>query len=290
MLTLLFDGVAHGMVLFVLALGLVVTLGLMNFVHLAHGAFAMAGGYVAVFAMRSLGLPFLASLLLAFVGAAAAGALLERTLYRPMHRRPHLDQVLFSIGLVFMAMALADHLAGAAPRHLDPPAWLLGRTELGEGALRLSMGHYRLFVIAVCAGLAAALQWVWSRTRFGARLRAAVDDPRVAGGMGIDVGRLFSVTFAAGSGLAGLGGALGAELVGIDPAFPLRCLVPMLIVVAVGGTASVTGPLRAALLLGIAEVAGRYFVPALGGALVYLVTIALLLWRPRGLFAPGGAR
>lgn len=290
MLTLLFDGVAYGMLLFVLALGLVVTLGLMNFVHLAHGAFAMAGGYVAVFAMRSMGWPFLASLPLAFVAVAAAGALLERTLYRPLHRRSHLDQVLCAIGLVFMAVAVADHVAGAAPRHLDLPAWLAGRTELGTGALRLSMGHYRLFVIAVCAALAAALQLVWSRTRFGARLRAAVDDPRVAAGLGIDVGRLFSLTFAVGSGLAGLGGALGAEIVGIDPTLPLRCLVPLLIVVAVGGTSSVTGPLRAALLLGIADVAGKYFVPRLGGALVYLVAIALLMWRPRGLFARGGGR
>jgi branched-chain amino acid transport system permease protein len=288
MLTLLFDGVAYGMLLFVMALGLVVTLGLMNFIHLAHGAFAMAGGYVAVAAMRSAGLPFLVVLPLAFAVAALAGLLLERTLYRPMRRRPHLDQVLFSIGLVFMAVALADRFAGSMPRHLDLPAWLAGRTEWGEGAWRLSMGHYRLFVIGVCAVLAAMLQWGWMRTRFGSRLRAAVDDPRVAAGLGIDVGRLFSVTFALGAGLAGLGGALGAEIVGIDPTFPLRCMVPFLIVVALGGTASVTGPLRAALLLGIADVAGKYFIPALGGAPVYLLMIALLMWRPRGLFAAGG--
>ena len=290
MLTILFDGVAYGMLLFVLAAGLAVTLGLMNFINLAHGAFAMAGGYLTVFAMQKSGLPFLACLPLAFVAVGAAGALLERTIYRPMYRRPHLDQVLFSIGLTFMAVAATDYLAGSSPQHIDLPAWLGGRSEFGSGTLQLAMGHYRLFVIAVCLVVAAALQIVLSRTRFGSRLRAAVDDPRVAAGLGIDVGRVFMLTFAVGSGLAGLGGALGAEILGLDPTFPLRYLVYFLIVVAVGGTSSITGPLLAALLLGVADVAGKYFVPKLGAFTVYLLMIAILLWRPHGLFVRRGGR
>jgi branched-chain amino acid transport system permease protein len=290
MLTLLFDGVAYGMLLFVLAVGLAVTLGLMNFINLAHGAFAMAGGYFTVVAMQVAGLPFLACLPLAFVAVGAAGALLERTLYRPMYGKSHLDQVLFSVGLVFMAVAGVDYVAGASPRHIALPAWLAGRTEIGEGALRLGMSHYRLFVIAVCLALAAALQFVLSKTRFGSRLRASVDDPRVAAGLGIDVGRMFTLTFAAGSGLAGLGGALGAEILGVDPTFPLRYMVSFLIVVAVGGTSSISGPLLAALLLGVADVAGKYFVPKLGAFTVYLLTIAILMWRPQGLFVPRRAR
>jgi branched-chain amino acid transport system permease protein len=293
MLTLLFDGIAYGMLLFVLSVGLAVTLGLMNFINLAHGAFAMAGGYLAVFAMQRAGLPFLLCLPLVFVVIGAAGALAERTLYRPMYGKPHLDQVLFSIGLTFMAVSAVDYFAGAAPQSIPPaawPGWLRGRTELGEGALRLGMGHYRLFIVAVCAALALALQLVLSRTRFGSRLRAAVDDPRAAAGLGIDVHRVFLLTFAAGSGLAGLGGALSVEILGLDPSFPLRYMVYFLIVVAVGGSSSITGPLLAALLLGIADVAGKYFIPRMGAFTVYLVMIAILMWRPHGLFERRGGR
>jgi branched-chain amino acid transport system permease protein len=289
-LTILFDGVAYGMLLFVLAVGLAVTLGLMNFINLAHGAFAMAGGYITVLAMQRLGLPFLACLPLAFVGAGLMGALLERTLYRPMYSKPHLDQVLFSIGLAFMAVAGVDYFAGSSQQNVQLPEWLRGRTELGEGLLQLGMGHYRLFIIAVCAALTVVLQLVLTRTRFGSRLRAAVDDPRVAAGLGINVNQIFLLTFAVGSGLAGLGGALGAEVLGLDPTFPLKYMIYFLIVVSVGGTSSITGPLLAALLLGVADVAGKYFIPKLGAFIVYTLMIMILLWRPQGLFTRRGGR
>lgn len=282
MLTILFDGVAYGMLLFILAVGLSVTMGLMNFINLAHGAFAMLGGYLTVALSQRYGVPFLACLPLAFVASALAGAVLERTVYRPMYRKPHLDQVLFTIGLTFMAVASADFFMGSRQQIIQLPAWLGGRTELFDGAL--GMGHYRLFIIAICAGLTLALQLILSRTRFGSRLRASVDDPRVAAGLGINVNLVFAATFAVGSGLAGLGGALGAEVLGLDPSFPLKFLVYFLIVVAVGGTSSITGPLLAALLLGIADVAGKYYIPKLGAFIVYTLMIVLLLWRPHGLF------
>jgi branched-chain amino acid transport system permease protein len=287
MLTLLFDGIAYGMLLFILAVGLSVTMGLMNFINLAHGAFAMVGGYITVVLMQRLDVPFLMCLPLAFACAAALGALLERTLYRPMYRKPHLDQVLFSIGLAFMAVATADYFMGSQQQIMQLPDWLRGRTELWDGAL--GMGHYRLFIIAVCAVLTVALQYVLTRTRFGSRLRASVDDSRVAAGLGIPVNQVFALTFAVGSGLAGLGGALGAEVLGLDPTFPLKFMVYFLIVVAVGGTSSITGPLLAALLLGVADVAGKYYVPKLGAFIVYALMIAILLWRPQGLFARKGA-
>lgn len=290
MLTILFDGVAYGMLLFVLAVGLAVTLGLMNFINLAHGAFAMAGGYITVMAMQRLGLPFLACLPLAFVGVGLMGALLERTLYRPMYSKPHLDQVLFSIGLAFMAVAGVDYFAGSSQQNVQLPEWLRGRTEWGDGLLQLGMGHYRLFIIAVCAALTVVLQLVLTRTRFGSRLRAAVDDPRVAAGLGINVNQIFLLTFAVGSGLAGLGGALGAEVLGLDPTFPLKYMIYFLIVVSVGGTSSITGPLLAALLLGVADVAGKYFIPKLGAFIVYTLMIMILLWRPQGLFTRRGGR
>jgi branched-chain amino acid transport system permease protein len=195
MLTILFDGIAYGMLLFILAVGLAVTMGLMNFINLAHGAFAMVGGYITVLLMQKFGVPFLACLPLAFVGSALLGAMLERTLYRPLYHKPHLDQVLFSIGLTFMAVATADYFVGSSQQIVQLPEWLKGRTELGEGAWMLGMGHYRLFIIAVCAALTVALQYVLTQTRFGSRLRAAVDDQRVAAGLGINVNWVFLGTF-----------------------------------------------------------------------------------------------
>jgi branched-chain amino acid transport system permease protein len=290
MLTLLFDGIAYGMLLFILALGLAVTMGLMNFINLAHGAFAMAGGYILIVLMQRADWPFLACLPVAFVVTAAAGALLERTIYRPMYGKPHLDQVLFSIGLTFMAVAAVDYLVGSSPQTVHLPGWLGVRFEFGTGAWQLGMGAYRLFIIVVCVALALVLQAILSGTRFGSRLRAAVDDPRVAAGLGIPVNRVFLLTFAVGSGLAGLGGALGADILGMDPTFPLKFMVYFLIVCAVGGTSSITGPLLAALVLGIADVMGKYYAPKLGSFVVYLLMIAILLWRPQGLFTREGAR
>ena len=290
MLTILFDGIAYGMLLFILAVGLAVTMGLMNFINLAHGAFAMVGGYITVLLMQKLGVPFLVCLPLAFLGSALVGGVLERTLYRPMYKKPHLDQVLFSIGLTFMAVASTDYFIGSTQQIMQLPQWLKGRTEIGEGAWMLGMGHYRLFIIAVCAALTIALQYVLAKTRFGSRLRASVDDQRVAAGLGINVNVVFLSTFAVGSGLAGLGGALGAEVLGLDPTFPLKFMIYFLIVVAVGGTSSITGPLLAALLLGIADVAGKYYIPKLGGFIVYSLMIAILIWKPQGLFVRKGGK
>jgi branched-chain amino acid transport system permease protein len=291
MLTLLFDGIAYGMLLFILAVGLCVTMGLMNFINLAHGAFAMLGGYLTVSLMQKFGLPFLLCLPLAFLLCALVGALLERSLYRRMYHKPHLDQVLFSIGLAFMSVAVADYFMGSAQQIMQLPAWLRGRTEwFADTPFVLGMGHYRLFIVALCAALTIGLQWVLARTRFGSRLRASVDDQRVAQGLGINVNVVFASTFAVGSGLAGLGGALGAEVLGLDPTFPLKFMVYFLIVVAVGGTSSITGPLLAALLLGIADVAGKYYVPKLGAFIVYALMIAILIWRPQGLFIRQGGK
>jgi branched-chain amino acid transport system permease protein len=286
MLTLLFDGIAYGMLLFMLAVGLAVTLGLMNFINLAHGAFAMAGGYVTVLLMNRAGVPFLATLPLAFLGAALLGALLEPTLYRRVYARPHHDQVLFSIGLVLMAVTAADYLVGSSQQNIQVPSWLQGRFDIEW----IGVGRYRLFIVAVCAVLALGLQWTLTQTRFGSRLRAAVDDRPVAQGLGLDVDRIFLATFAVGSGLAGLGGGLGVEVFGLDPSFPLRFMVHFLIVCAVGGTTTISGPLLAALLLGIADVLGKYYAPRLGAFVVYALMIAILLVRPQGLFAPRSAR
>jgi branched-chain amino acid transport system permease protein len=286
MLTILFDGIAYGMLLFVVACGLAVTLGLMNFVNLAHGAFAMAGGYITVILVNRLGLPFLASLPLAFVLTAAIGVVLERTLYVHVYARTHLEQVLFTIGLVFMSVAAVDYVMGSQQQFVSIPSYLQGQINL----FGIGIGRYRLLIIVICGLLTIALQFSLAKTRFGSRLRAAVDDARVARGLGINVNAVFAVTFAVGSGLAGLGGALGAEIIGLDPNFPLKFMIYFLIVVTVGGTSSITGPFIASLVLGIGDVFGKYYVPQFGAFIIYTIMIVVLIWRPQGLFARGTAR
>jgi branched-chain amino acid transport system permease protein len=273
--------------LFLISVGLSVTLGLMNFVNLAHGAFAMLGGYVCVSLLSRAGVPFLATLPLAALASAAAGVVLERLLYRRLYGATHLDQVLFSIGLVFVAVSTAHFFFGAQQQPLQLPPLLSGQFHLPGG---LDVGVYRLFLIVVGLALAFALQALVTRTRFGASLRAAVDNPRAARGLGIDVDRVFVLSFALGSGLAGLGGALGVDMLGLDPEFPVRYIVYFLIVVAVGGSGNIKGSLYASLILGVCDVAGKYYVPQVGAFVIYGVMVLTLIFRPQGLFGRVAAR
>lgn len=276
----LFDGFAFGMLLFVLSVGLSVTLGLMNFINLAHGAFGMLGGYVAVLTTRQLGLPFLLALPAAFLGAALVSVVFERTLFRRLYKAGELNQVLFTIGVVFVAAAIATYAFGTVQQVIILPSWLRGSVEV----FGLRLGVYRIFLIVVALAVTALLVFGLERTRLGAQIRAAVDNQRVAQGLGLDVERIFAITFALGSGLAGLGGALAIEIVGLDPAFGFHFLVYVLIVVAVGGLGSIAGSFAGAALLGIGDVAGKYFMPEIGSFLIYLLLVAILFVRPLGLF------
>ncbi len=287
MLTVLFDGIATGALLFLSSVGLSVTLGVMNFVNLAHGVFAMTGGYVAVVLLNRWGVPFLATLPAAFAASAGLGVVVERLFYRKLYDAGALEQVLFTTGLVFAAMAAAAFLMGSQHQIIQLPAFLAGQFHLFKG---FDLGVYRLFLIVFCGCVALALQLVLSRTRFGSRLRAAVDNATVANALGINVGRLFAVTFAVGCGLAGLGAALGVEILNLDPSFPLKFLVYFLIVVAAGGTGTISGPLLASLVLGICDVAGKYYVPDIGAFIIYGVMVAMLIWRPHGLFGRRAVR
>jgi len=275
----LFDGLAYGSLLFLIGIGLSVTLGLMNFINLAHGAFAMLGGYAAVLAMSRLGIAFLPSLAIAFVVAGVAGAVLERILYRRLYRATHLDQVLFTIGLVFMSIAAATYFFGPAQQPVRLPEFLTGQIHLAG----LDLGAYRLFLIAMVIVVTVALVWLVERTRFGAQVRAAVDNPQASMGLGINVDGVFSITFALGSALAGLGGGLGINVLGLDPVFPLKYMVYFLLVVAVGGAGTIRGPMIAALLLGVFDVAGKYYVPQIGAFVIYAAMVAMLLLFPAGL-------
>jgi len=276
----LFDGFAFGMLLFILAVGLSVTLGLMNFVNLAHCAFGMLGGYITATAMRQFGVPFLLSLPLAFLGAAVVSAAFERIFFRRLYRAGELNQVLFTIGLVFVAAAAAAYFFGTGQQPIRMPDFLRGSVEIGG----LRFGAYRLFLIVVALAVTALLILGIERTRLGAQIRAAVDNQPVAQGLGLDVDRIFALTFALGSGLAGLGGALAIEIVGLDPSFGFHYLVYVLIVVSVGGLGSIAGSFVGAALLGICDVAGKYFFPEIGSFLIYLVLVTVLFIRPMGLF------
>jgi branched-chain amino acid transport system permease protein len=280
----IFDGVAYGMLLFLIGVGLSITMGLMNFVNLAHGSFAMVGGYAASVLMNQFGLGFGLSLVAAFVAAAVAGAVLEFVFYRRLYRAHPLDQVLLSIGVVFVSIAAFTYFFGPTMQPFTLPPALDGQMSL----LGLEVGRYRLFLIVCGVAVLAALLLGLGKTRYGAMVRAAVDNQRVARGTGINVQRLFFLTFSLGCGLAGLGGALSLGMLGLEPSFPLKYLVYFLMVVCVGGAGTVTGPFIAALLVGIVDVAGKYYLPEAGAFLIYVFMIVMLLMRPNGIVAKKG--
>lgn len=275
-----FHGVAFGMILYVISVGLSVTMGLMGFTNLAHGVFAMAGGYVLVSALARFQIPFPLALLLSFVLVAAVSVVLEKFLYSRLYGAAELEQVLFTIGLIFMSVAVARLIYGTLQQPVLLPAYLKGQFSL----LGRDFPAYRVFLIVFSAAMIGALWFGIERTIWGAMVRAAVDNRAMAQSIGINTKRLFTITFAIGSGLAGLGGALGADIVAIQPTYPFEQLVYFLIVVSVGGLGSLRGPFVAALLIGITDTACKYWLPQFGAFFIYVATIGLLLWRPMGLF------
>jgi branched-chain amino acid transport system permease protein len=281
---MLLGGIAAGMILFIVSVGLSVTMGLMGFVNLAHGGFAMLGGYAIVLAMKHWGLGFVTALAFGFLATAALSVVLERLLYARLYRATELDQVLFTIGLVFVMTAAVTLAFGPETRTLVLPEWLRGQTDLGI----LKYRTYSLAVIVAGSALVVALWLGFERTRYGARIRAAVDNRRMAESLGVNVGRLFTLTFAIGSGLAAVGGGLGAEILGLDPQYPLRYLAYFLIVVAVGGLGRVSGVFFAALLIGLLDFVLKIHFPKGGTLFIYALTLVLLLWRPQGIFGKRG--
>jgi branched-chain amino acid transport system permease protein len=273
-------GTAFGMILYVISVGLSVTMGLMGFANLAHGVFAMAGGYVLTSMISRFGVPFPLALAIAFATVGAASVVLERLLYSRLYGAGDLEQVMFTIGLIFIAVAVARMIFGTLQQPVLLPDYLKGQFPL----LGRDFPAYRVFIIAFSAVMVGILWFGVERTRWGAMVRAAVDNRGMAQSIGIDTRKLFTLTFALGSGLAGLGGALGAEIIAIQPTYPFENLVYFLIVVSVGGLGTLRGPFVAALLIGIADTATKYWYPQYGAFLIYVATIAVLLWRPAGLF------
>jgi branched-chain amino acid transport system permease protein len=268
------------MILYVISVGLSVTMGLMGFINLAHGVFAMAGGFLFSTAMTALGLPFPVALVAAALSVAALSVVLERLLYSRLYAAGELAQVLFSIGLIFVSVAVARLIYGNLAAPIFLPDYLRGQLHL----LGRDFPTYRVFLIVFSSLLILSLWFGVERTRWGAMVRAAVDNRGMAQSVGINTRVLFMATFALGSGLAGLGGALGADILPVQWGYPFEHLVYFLIVVAVGGLGSLRGPFVAALLIGVADTACKYWIPEFGAFLVYAATIGILLWRPMGLF------
>jgi branched-chain amino acid transport system permease protein len=278
--SILFDGLAYAMFLFITSVGLSVTMGLMGFVNLAHGAFAMAGGYIVVTLTRNLGVGFVPSLVIAAIVVGGVSVVFERVLYRRLYKSTDLEQVLLTIGLAFMAIATATYLYGPIPKSVPLPDWLQGDVNLGFR----NFPSYRAFLIVLGFALIAVLWYAFERTNIGAKIRAAVDNRRMAESVGINVDRLFTLTFAVGSGLAALGGGLAIQLFGLSPSFAVLYLVLFLIVVAVGGLGSLKGTLVAALVIGVFDTGGKYLLSDAGGFFVYAVTVAVLLVKPAGFY------
>ena len=278
--SILLGGMAAGMVLFIVSVGLSVTMGLMGFVNLAHGAFAMLGGYIIVLTMRNWGIGFAAALAIGFLATAAISVVFERLLYSRLYKAGELDQVLFTIGLVFIFIASLTVFIGPENQPVLLPPALRGQLDLGIIQYRT----YSIFLIAVGIAIVVGLWLGFERTRFGAQIRAAVDNRRMAESLGINIDRLFAITFGFGSGMAALGGGLGAEFLGLDPQYALKYLVFFLIVVAVGGLGSIAGVFCASLIIGVLDFALKIYIPQGGTLFIYVLTILLLLWRPQGLF------
>lgn len=279
LLSILFTGTAYAMVLYIISVGLSITMGLLGIANLAHGAFAMAGGYLLITFLNRFAVPFTLALVLTAAIVAAASVVLERVLYAKVYRAGEFDQVLLSMGLIFVASAVAHYIYGPIPQTVAVPAALTGKLDLGLRTFPL----YRVFLIAIGIVIFVTLLLVIERTSTGMRIRATVDNRAMAEAVGIDTKKLFSVVFAAGSALAAIGGGLGGDMIAITPGYPLENLAYFLIVVSIGGLGTVSGPFVAALLLGIGDSACKIIAPQFGAFFIYVSLFGFLLLRPGGL-------
>ncbi|MCV3211339.1 branched-chain amino acid ABC transporter permease [Mesorhizobium sp. YC-39] len=278
-LSIVVDGIAYGMILFMISVGLSVTMGLMRIVNLAHGGFAMLGGACAHVLTMRYGVPFVPALAASVIAVIVIAIPLERLVYRHIYRFSELEQVLATIGIVFVMIATVNLFLGSTLLPIRMPPEVSIPINLGFKVLPL----HRLIVIVVGLLMVTGLYLLVERTRFGIFLRAAVDNQNTAASLGIDTPKVYLAAFALGAGLAAVGGILGAELLPIEAYYPLRYMVLFLIVVTVGGMGSIVGSFIAALGLGILDTAGRYLLPDVGTIFFFLAIIALLALRPNGL-------
>ncbi|TIX87865.1 branched-chain amino acid ABC transporter permease [Rhizobium sp. P44RR-XXIV] len=277
-LSIAVDALAYGMVLFVISIGLSVTMGLMRVVNLAHGAFAMIGGYIASYATRDLGLGYGVAVLLAVVGTVIISIPIERLLYRRIYGAPELTQVLMTIGITFCIIGIANYVFGPTLKTIPLPGNLQGSVDLGFRTI----GTHRIFAIVCGLIVALALWYTIEKTSFGVKLRASVDNASMAAALGVRTEIVYAVSFAVAVGLAAFGGVVGAELLPVEPYYALRYMVTFLVVVSVGGAGSISDALLACLILGCIDTTGRYLMPEYGEFFFYLAVIAIICVFPRG--------
>jgi branched-chain amino acid transport system permease protein len=282
-LSVLIDGVSYGMILFIISIGLSITLGLMRVVNMAHGGFAMLGGFITATAVY-YGLRFEAALLVAVAAVALFAVPVERLLLRRIYGRGELDQALLTIGMAFIIIATANLLFGSTTTAITFPDYLSGSITIATH----TMPKHRM--AAIIAGLAVfGLLWlVIERTTFGIKTRAAVDNATAAQSVGINTSRLYTLAFSIGAALAALGGIIGSQLMPMESTYALKYLVLVLAVVTVGGLGTITGSFAAALLLGIMDTAAKYLVPNIASVAFYLTMFLVLTLRPQGLFGRKG--
>jgi branched-chain amino acid transport system permease protein len=278
-------GVSYGLILCLIAVGLVVTMGLMRVVNLAHGAFAAIGGYLSTGLMTQAGLPFPLAVCIAVVAVALFSIVIERLFFVHLYTASELDQVLLTVGLDFLVVGALTVAYGPNVFPTMLPSYLQGSVSLGFRDFEV----YRIVIIVISTLVIAGLWLGFERTTLGAQLRAAVDNRTMTQATGINVPRLFSLTFALGSGLAALGAALGAPMLPLEPYYPFKYLVIVLIIVALSGHGNVRAAIGVSIIIGILETAVRLILPELGAFLIYFVLIVLIVWRKEGLFTRGSA-
>jgi len=274
------DALAFGMVLFIICIGLSLTMGLMRVVNLAHGAFAMIAGYIASYAARDLGLGYGAAIVLAIIGTVVISIPLERFLYRRIYGSPELTQVLMTIGITFCVIGITNYFFGPTLKTIPLPEALSRPVDIG---FRTIAAH-RLFVIACGAIVALGLWYLIERTSFGIKLRATVDNAAMSDALGVRTQAVYAVSFAIAIGLAAFGGVVGAEFLPVEPYYALRYMVMFLVVVSVGGAGSILGAVIACLGLGLVDTTGRYLMPDFGNFFFYAAVILIVCLFPRGFF------
>jgi len=276
----LLNSAQYGLLLFMLAAGLTLIFGIMGVVNLAHGSFYMIGAYLAYALSTRFDSLFLA-ILVGTPIAVAIGLVLERFLFRFFYERDHLDQVLLTFGLIYIIEELRSMLWGDDVHGVKVPDVLSGAVQLTEN---LSYPHYRLFLLAVCVGLAVGLYLLISKTRLGMKIRAGAFNRSMTEALGININRIYAVVFAMGLALAAIAGMIAAPISSVYPNMGGQVLIMCFVVVVIGGIGSVRGAFISALMVGLVDTFGKVLAPQIAGMLVYMLMAAVLLWKPEGLF------
>ena len=295
----LLNGLQLGVLLFLLASGLTLIFGIMDFVNLAHGSLYMVGAYFCATLTEATD-SFLLAVALALPATALVGAAVERLVVSRLYRRDHLDHVLATFGLILCFDALVQIIWGPEGMAIRLPAWADGQQHLPGG---LVFPTYRLLIIGAGLAVAAGLYVLVVKTKLGMRIRAGASNPAMAGALGIDIGLLFTLVFALGAVMAGLAGMMIAPITEASIGMGNEIIITAFVVVIVGGIGSIRGAFVAALLIGLIDTMGRSFLdmglkllmsaqaaetsaPALSAMLIYILMASVLAFRPQGLFPP----